>query len=1347
MVKKTAALLLALTLAFSVPAQTPAASYEAGRAETEAEAAFTETVTETAQTEAETETEMPVMSEAETEAVLQTLAETEAETETEQGRDFEGVFEEEEDPGYAAYEKAAAVEAGQDVLLYAGSGGTRKIKAIGIDVWRGNGDIDWKKVKAAGVQFAIIRVGFQYQVSGQIEEDMNARKNLAGANAAGIPVGVYFYSVAATKEEVIAQADLTLNVIRDYKISYPVVYDCEGYDEIRSHNYYLGARTRTDLALTFLSYIEDHGYEGMMYSSSLHFRDREGNDSSWETSRIDPYYDIWVAQYYSYDHTSFADVKDLYTSYTGDYRMWQFSAYGRVDGIDGNVDLNIEYYSAVDQPQLSDYDLPEALTEGGGFKVTGTVSAEAGVDAVSAKIMSPEGKVLYEAARKPGKTSFDLSVLDSKLPFSRLSPGVYRYMVTAENIGGPVTLINHTFAVLNKDQTLEDGLYRICVSSSRKLCMTFEGGAVTEGAPVLLSAADKMDDTQIFKLTHQGNGWYRLQNYVSQAYLTPAGGSDQSRTGVVQSSQAMQWQLIPCGSGLCLLPRCAPACVADVTSGKVAAGTRIQSYRMNGTAAEQWAFEEAVPADLQVPENTAPKISGQSIPGTIKAGTAFNVIGRVMANPVLTNVTAGIYDYSGKAVRQETAKPGKMWFDLSGMSEALNFAGLAPGAYRYKVTAASSLGTSTLIDKVFIVLASERTISDGVYNIVLSDHTGYGLHTAADSLTSGANTELWQTSGAGLSGQYEMAYEKDGFYMIRNIRSGQYLSVAGLSSANDANVIQSSTVSRWQILPCAGSGYVLVPRCSDSCVLDLKMARVANGSNIQSHRANLSAAECWQLLPVKAETPLIRNHNVPGTRNAGTSFKIKGLISANSKISKVTAGVYNAGDEAMLEASAAPGKSFYQLSALAGKLDFTKLPTGLYRYRVSAESGAGTSVLVNKVFIVLGKSATVANGSYRITVRDNNAFGLGVAGNSAAAGANIELQQMASANTCQTFKVTYQSDGYYRISCQGSKKYLGVAGLSSANDANIEQASTYTLWQIVPYSTGGYALVPRCSKSCVLDLKMAKVAAGTNLQSHIANLTAAEAWDLAPASAAKPTLSGQTLPGTLAQGSAFSIRGRISCSQKLTSVTAGVYDAAGTMKIGRTVSPNAQTYDLEKLDSSLKFGSLTGGLYRYRVSARSAAGTTILADSVFIVTTSDRTVEDGTVSFVLKGNNAYGLHIAGNSKSAGANVELMRTSAAGNYGRFTVTYQGNGYYRIKNAGSGLDLGVASQSSSNDANIEQQTSGTLWQILPYGNGAYALVPACATRCVADLKMAKIADRSNIQSHIANLTEAEMWVIRR
>jgi hypothetical protein len=201
------------------------------------------------------------------------------------------------------------------------------------------------------------------------------------------------------------------------------------------------------------------------------------------------------------------------------------------------------------------------------------------------------------------------------------------------------------------------------------------------------------------------------------------------------------------------------------------------------------------------------------------------------------------------------------------------------------------------------------------------------------------------------------------------------------------------------------------------------------------------------------------------------------------------------------------------------------------------------------------------------------------------------------------------------------------------------------------------------------------------------------------------------------------------------------------MKIGRTVSPNAQTYDLEKLDSSLKFGSLTGGLYRYRVSARSAAGTTILADSVFIVTTSDRTVEDGTVSFVLKGNNAYGLHIAGNSKSAGANVELMRTSAAGNYGRFTVTYQGNGYYRIKNAGSGLDLGVASQSSSNDANIEQQTSGTLWQILPYGNGAYALVPACATRCVADLKMAKIADRSNIQSHIANLTEAEMWVIRR
>lgn len=227
----------------------------------------------------------------------------------------------------------------------------RTVKAYGIDVSTWNGNINWKKVKNAGVEFAIIRIGYRGYQGGKLVLDDTAIKNLEGAQNAGIKIGAYFFSTAVNEQEAIEEAMFTVNVIKEYNITYPIVYDCEGYNDPDYRIYSLDKRIRTNNALAFLNYVESCGYEGMMYSSSNDFTE----DNEWEISRIDPYYDVWVAQYWlgfqdgedNYvEYPSFDSLGSRMTAYTGTYRMWQFSSAGIIEGIDGYVDLNIEYYAS-----------------------------------------------------------------------------------------------------------------------------------------------------------------------------------------------------------------------------------------------------------------------------------------------------------------------------------------------------------------------------------------------------------------------------------------------------------------------------------------------------------------------------------------------------------------------------------------------------------------------------------------------------------------------------------------------------------------------------------------------------------------------------------------------------------------------------------------------------------------------------------------------------------------------------------------------------------------------------------------------------------------------------------------
>ncbi len=194
----------------------------------------------------------------------------------------------------------------------------------GIDVSKHQGEIDWNLVAQDGVEFAFIRVGYRGYGSGKMMEDDYFEDNITGALQAGIKVGVYFYSQAVSEEEVQEEAAFVLEKIAPYKIECPVVFDVERVTESDGRMNGISIEDRTAFTLSFCQTIENAGYKPMIYHNTemgVMFLGLEALEQ----------YDKWFAAY--------SDV--FYYPY--DYKVWQYSQTGRVQGIQGDVDLNISF--------------------------------------------------------------------------------------------------------------------------------------------------------------------------------------------------------------------------------------------------------------------------------------------------------------------------------------------------------------------------------------------------------------------------------------------------------------------------------------------------------------------------------------------------------------------------------------------------------------------------------------------------------------------------------------------------------------------------------------------------------------------------------------------------------------------------------------------------------------------------------------------------------------------------------------------------------------------------------------------------------------------------------------------
>ena len=194
----------------------------------------------------------------------------------------------------------------------------------GIDVSVYQGEIDWQAVADAGVDFAIIRVGYRGYSQGAIQPDTNFQKNMEGALKAGLDVGVYFFSQATTVREAEEEADYVLEAIRNYPVTYPVVFDWEFIDGQTARTDEMEGEHMTECAKTFCELVQAAGYTPMVY-----FNQEQGY-LYYQLDQLDQF-PFWLAEY------------DEKPDFFYDFDIWQYTHTGTVPGIEGNVDLNLAF--------------------------------------------------------------------------------------------------------------------------------------------------------------------------------------------------------------------------------------------------------------------------------------------------------------------------------------------------------------------------------------------------------------------------------------------------------------------------------------------------------------------------------------------------------------------------------------------------------------------------------------------------------------------------------------------------------------------------------------------------------------------------------------------------------------------------------------------------------------------------------------------------------------------------------------------------------------------------------------------------------------------------------------------
>ncbi len=194
----------------------------------------------------------------------------------------------------------------------------------GIDVSKFQGDIDWKSVAQSGIDFAFVRVGYRGYETGKLVEDENCKYNIENSLKNDIKTGVYFYTQAINEEEAVEEAEFVIDIVKEYDINYPIAFDLEVVGDAAARTNNLTTTERVDIVKAFCDTISNAGYTPMLYGNLATMFSMVEYEEVLDYEKWFAYYDIEL--YYPYD-----------------LAIWQYSCTGKVEGIEGDCDLNLAF--------------------------------------------------------------------------------------------------------------------------------------------------------------------------------------------------------------------------------------------------------------------------------------------------------------------------------------------------------------------------------------------------------------------------------------------------------------------------------------------------------------------------------------------------------------------------------------------------------------------------------------------------------------------------------------------------------------------------------------------------------------------------------------------------------------------------------------------------------------------------------------------------------------------------------------------------------------------------------------------------------------------------------------------
>lgn len=669
-----------------------------------------------------------------------------------------------------------------------------------IDVSEWQGDIDWAKAKADGVEGVIIRLGYGWGNNA----DKKAQRNISECKRLGIPFGIYWYSYADTPSIAKGEGADVVAKLRQFGVNpsdlaYPVYYDLEKWTW-EGHQPPTDPNVYNDIVNNWYSALQSAGYKNLsVYSYTSYLQGPLKHADIYAKT-------TWVAQY---------GARMGFNSFPTNSRGWQYTSSGKVDGISGNVDMNAFGN--------------KAYVNGGSSN-----DLQAAIDVRKMTAVTIPNGNYYINVRSKVASSVDI-------------PGGSAADSTAIQLysGNGSKAQQFTFT------RQSDGSYEIVNVNSGKALDVRNG--VAENNAIVQQYSRNNSQAQRWFIRDSGAGYY-LQSVLGNWVLDLSGGNTAngaairlytpngtaSQLFVVSSSDVN----IATGVSMIITSVANKKLVTDVTSASTANGARVQLYSSNNTNAQKYRFESIGNGTYKVVN--------------INSGKMLDVAGGSTANGAALQQ----YTSNNTVAQQWTVRnygSGKIALVSVNANKAVDIPG-GNAVQQAQLQLYSPNGTVaqqwlvakaplTLRERLNETAAKHRQdLPDGTYTFGSKLNTSMKMDVSGASRSNYGNVQIWAGNGTNAQ-KWKVTHDSNGYVTLTSVNSGKVLDVNGGVSANGINVQQYDSngtyAQKWIAVKNSDGSYTFQSALAENAVLDVNGGSSANGTNVQLYTSNGTNAQKW----------------------------------------------------------------------------------------------------------------------------------------------------------------------------------------------------------------------------------------------------------------------------------------------------------------------------------------------------------------------------------------------------------------------------------------------------------------------------------------------------------------------